>query len=167
MSRADDETSQRAKSYANKNGITIDFLHPLGTGEDGVVWRCPYGTAIKSFYRAKNYFNERDCYFRLLDTGTKEIAGFAVPELVGFDSELMVIEIGIVTPPRVLDFGKAYLDWPADFAPETLAESMEQFSQSYSADDWDRVLDVVSGLRSIGIHYYDLKAGNIQVRPED
>ncbi|TWT72287.1 hypothetical protein [Crateriforma conspicua] len=43
---------------------------------------------------------------------------------------------------------------------------MEEFRSNYSADDWERVLEVVDELASIQIFYTDLKQGNIQVRAE-
>ncbi len=118
----------------------------------------------KGFYRPQNYQRERDCYFRLQEVEVTEICGLAVPRLVAYDDELMMVEMGIVSPPRVLDFGKAYLDRPPDYPPELLEDSMEEFRTNYAEDDWETVLEVVDVLRSIGIHYYDLRPGNIQVR---
>jgi hypothetical protein len=48
-----------------------------------------------------------------------------MPELMGFNDDLSVIEMRIVTPPFILDFAKAWLDRPADFTPEQM-------------EDWDQ-----------------------------
>jgi hypothetical protein len=47
--------------------------------------------------------------------GIEQIAGFAVPGLVDFDTELMILEIKIVQPPFLLDFGKVYLNSPPPY----------------------------------------------------
>jgi hypothetical protein len=39
-----------------------------------------------------------------------DVAGFAVPQLIHHDDRLWVVEMGIVSPPFVLDFAGAYLD---------------------------------------------------------
>lgn len=138
----------------------------MGFGEDARVWQTSSHTAVKSFYRPKNYWNERDCYLRLQDLEITELSGFAVPSLIGYDDDHLIVEMGIVAPPRVLDFGKAYIDRPADYPEQSLADSMEDFRQRYEPDDWEQVLAVVDDLASIQIFYYDLRPGNIQVRPE-
>lgn len=163
----DEEVWIAAQEYARCQGTAILSAKPLGFGEDGIVWESERNTVIKSHYREKNYLNERDCYLRFQDCDVSEIAGFSIPELRGYDDQLMVIEIGMVTPPWVLDFGKAYLDRPGDFSELTLRDTFDQFRENYSPADWDRVLEVVSDLKSFQIYYYDLKPGNIRVRNDD
>jgi hypothetical protein len=82
------------------------------------------------------------------------------------DDDLMVIEIGIVTPPWALDFGKAYIDKPADYPEGVLEDSFDSFKQQYTTEDWERVMSVITNLRSFGIYYYDLKPGNVKVESE-
>lgn len=100
----------------------------LGSGEDGSVWRTSVNTAVKVFYRRKNYETELACYIRLSRwNDVTELSGFSVPTLVADNDELMLIEMGIVTPPWVLDFGKAYIDRPADYPEGVLENSFDQF----------------------------------------
>tara|TARA_A100001391_G_scaffold181311_1_gene147173 strand:+ start:396 stop:899 length:504 start_codon:yes stop_codon:yes gene_type:complete len=151
-------------AYAKLRGISIDIeSEPLGIGEDGKVWRTSRSTAAKAFYREKNYLRELDCYERLREFAATDVAGFAVPELIESSDELLVIEMGIVTPPRLLDFGKAYIDRPGPFTSDYLEEYLELCSQEYSEDDWDRVMEAYYELRSYQIYYYDLRPANIQV----
>ena len=62
-----------------------------------------------------------------------EVAGFAVPQLSHHDDRLWVVEMGIVSPPFVLDFAGAYLDrrpdYPDDVMEEWQAEKLEQFGE--------------------------------------
>lgn len=166
MGRSEAETTEAGLLYAQQNTIAIDIGKPLGVGEDGMVWLSSNNSAVKAFYREKNYENERDCYFRLQDTDTTEIAGFTVPRFLAHDDELMVVEMGLVSPPRILDFGKAYLDRPAPFPPDVLEQSMTDYAENYTEEDWHLVERAVAELRWIQIYYYDLRPGNIQVRAE-
>jgi len=102
-----DELMQRAEGYAKRHEITILVDSPLGFGQDGAVWKSSRATAIKAIERERNYHNERDAYRRLKQQNVAKIGIFDVPQLVGFDDELWIVEMGIVSPPFLLDFGKA------------------------------------------------------------
>jgi hypothetical protein len=52
----------------------------------------------------------------LKERGVEKICDCAVPELIGYDDELLIIEMTVVTTPYVLDFAGAYLDWSPDFS---------------------------------------------------
>ncbi|TWT72286.1 hypothetical protein [Crateriforma conspicua] len=110
MNRTDEELIELAREYAAEHGLAI--MARLGFGEDAWVLKSDRHTAVKVFYREKNYCNERDCYERLAEFEVTEIAGFTVPKFVRCDDSRWIVEMGIVTPPRVLDFGKAYLNRP-------------------------------------------------------
>ena len=79
------------------------------------------------------YQRERDVYLRLRSQSIVEVAGFAVPQLIHHDDRLWVVEMGIVSPPFVLDFAGAYLDrrpdYPDDVMEEWQAEKLEQFGE--------------------------------------
>ncbi|MCM2371912.1 hypothetical protein [Aporhodopirellula aestuarii] len=167
MMQADNLLTSLLTAYLNEREDGIPNPNaPLGIGEDGAVYRTASRTAVKIFYRSKNYERELGCYLRLRDVEVTEVAGFAVPELIDHDDERLIIEMGIVTPPRLLDFGKAYLDRPGPFSPDLIAEHFESKSADYSDADWSRVLDAYYELKSYGIYYYDLRPANIQVRAE-
>jgi hypothetical protein len=63
--------------------------------------------------------------------GLTSILGFNIPELVGFEDDLRVIEMTIVKRPLVLDFAGAYLDarpaFPNEVWADWEAEKQEQF----------------------------------------
>jgi hypothetical protein len=161
MSSAKLESS--ARDYAESRGLEIDFAHPLGFGQDGRVWKSFHKTAVKALERSRNYTAERECYQRLLDADVTVIDGLNVPRLIDFDDRLQIIEIGIVAPPYLLDFGKAHLDARPDFPAETLAEWDEQLVELFG-DDVSRVKRVLRQLTKYGIYYYDAKPANIRLR---
>src|SRR5262245_61102169 len=115
--------SKFAFEYASNRGIVIDTV--LGYGTDGGVWASSRNTAIKGFERLGYYEIEFTCYQRLHRRNVTQIQGLAVPQVFDFDDNHQIIEIGLVTPPYILDFAKASLDRPIDFSKEQL-------------DDWDQ-----------------------------
>lgn len=113
------ELEDRARRYAAARGIEVDWAEPLGYGQAGCVWRTkPNKTAIKAFERQRNYSVELQVYQRLSREGITDIFGLAVPRLYDYDDDLLIIEIGIVEPPFILDFEKCHLDVPPDFPAE-------------------------------------------------
>ena len=153
------EMLDRVDRYIAKHQLIISDT--LGNGNDGNVWLTTKQTAIKGFLRVETYERERDCYRRLFDTNTKRAAGFVVPELFNYDNTLLVIEMGVVMPPCVLDFGKAYVDRPPDFSPEVLAETEAAERELFEPDQWKQVQRVRGALKLIGIHYFDARPTNI------
>lgn len=125
-------TSQkRAQRYAGSRNIVVKFDRPLGSGIDGRVWPTSHDTAVKVFERQHNYLLERESYQRLRAANVTKLRGFAVPELLDFDDELLVIEITIVSPPFILDFGKVHFDRRPEFSAETLAEWRESMKELF------------------------------------
>jgi hypothetical protein len=84
----------------------------------------------------------------------------AVPELIGYDDELWVIEMTIVTRPFVLDFAGAYLDYPPDYSDEVMeewhADKREQFGSR-----WPDVQAILRELESYGVFMADVNPGNV------
>ena len=101
-------------------------MKPLGVGTDGAVWYTTRFTALKAFYKERNFELELECYHRLHAAELQKVGGFWVPQLIGHDAHLLVIEMSIVKPPYVLDFGKVYLDRQPDFSPEVLRDWRDQ-----------------------------------------
>ena len=149
----------RAQQYADKAGITL--VESLGHGIDGNVWRTSRQSALKIFARQDTYERERDCYRRLFENGVDLLAGFDVPELVDYSNLLWAIEMTVVTPPCILDFGKAYVDSPPDYSAEALAEAEAAERELFSDEQWRQVRLVRAALRRYGIHYFDARPSNI------
>ena len=151
---------ERAKAYATSRQITVRLDSPLGFGTDGSVWRTDRDTAVKVFQRELNYRMELGSYRRLSDHDITEIDIFTIPTLIGSDDELLVVEISIVTPPFLLDFGKVDLDERTEFSPEVLAET-EQQCVEYFGERWPTVKSAIYRLERYGIYYLDIRPGNV------
>lgn len=157
----DSEFQFRATKYAARRRITVLFDDPLGHGTDGHVWNTSERTAVKVFERQKNYALERDCYLRLRDANVSIIAGFNVPCLYEYDDELWIVEMSVVSPPFLLDFGKVYLDNPPDYSPEVMEDDEENRRELFE-DHWEEVEELLWRLQLLGIYYVDAKPGNIR-----
>lgn len=155
-----------AKRYAEARSLTVDFHNPLGHGTDGSVWKTSAKSAIKVLARWKNYLAERGCYQRLRERGVTQIQGLAVPRLIDFDDAPQVVEMDIVAPPYLLDFGKAYLDEPSPHTPEAVEEWRAMLAELFEADT-PRVLRILRTLKRYGIDYADARPANIRLRAED
>ncbi len=85
-----------------------------------------------------------------------------MPQLLYFDDHRLVLEMTIVSPPYVLDFGGAYLEnvavFPDDVMADWLAENREQFS-----DDWPAAQAILRILETYGIFVVDVNPNNIAV----
>ncbi len=143
----------------------------LGSGTDGSVWlaigRVKVGeatiteaSAIKAFYRLNNFGRELGSYERLAEFQVENIRGLRVPQLMGFDEDLLIVQLSIVEPPRLLDFGKAYLNSPPDYSPEVLADA-DEIGRELFENRWPDVQKVLAELADLGIYYHDTKPSNI------
>jgi len=67
----------------------------------------------------------------------------------------------VVFPPCIIDFAKAYLDQTPGFSEEALMDWETDVHELFGTD-FERVMRLVSILRSYGIYYFDAKPGNIR-----
>jgi len=109
--------AQNARAYAFRHELHL--AERLGFGIHGIVYVAEGNpqsgkSAIKAHRAVEPYVRERRVYERLAEAGITRILGFHVPQLLGADDDLLVLEITIVTPPFVLDFAGAFLDAPPD-----------------------------------------------------
>ncbi len=134
--------------------ISLWLEHKLGFGSDGIVWRSTRPSAVKVLENERNYRNEITCYQRLNEAGVYEIAGLAVPLLIDHDDNLMVVEMEIVQPPFLLDFGKVYLDNPPEYLSDvqSMANSYRDW-QEWFGDRWDEIPYILALLQKHGIYY--------------
>jgi hypothetical protein len=159
MSASDPEA--RVQEYAAIEQIDVDTAHPLGYGQDGVVWKTSRSSAVKALERSETYFRELGCYQLLKAKGIHNLEGFAIPRLVKFHSELLIIEMDIVHPPFVVDFGKSHLSKP-DYSEEAIQEWYNEHEEMWG-DNWDNVWRLVRALRAKGIYYMDPNPRNIRL----
>lgn len=103
---------------------------------------------------------ELGCYRRLSEHDVKSVCGLAVPRLLGSDDESMVVEIEIVSPPCLIDFGKAYLDRQPDHSEEQM-EYHREVQQELWGERYEDVQAILWKLEQIGIYYRDANPRNI------
>jgi hypothetical protein len=157
-----------AEEYAHSSDISLIGKDMLGYGSDGSVWTSSRRTAIKACYDPKRFGLELECYRRLREANARRIGMFSVPYLEGFDDELLVIEITIVQPPYLLDFGKVYLDRaPTHLYDEQMMANAHEEWLARFGDRWSRVLHAMKLLERHGIYYYDPRPGNVCFGDED
>jgi hypothetical protein len=167
MIMGDPELDERVRQYAELHRREFKLKQPLGEGTDGRVWFTTSNSAIKVFHRLNNYRTELGCYQRLMEKGVAKIDGLSVPQLIEYSHELAIIEITLVQPPYLLDFGKAYLDEPAPYSPEQLEEWRDDWARYFPVEDLPRVRKVLAILKGYGIDYVDPKPWNIRFRKEE
>lgn len=153
------DANEQLQAYCESRRIAL--TKPLGHGIDGTVWESSRQSALKALYRVETYERERECYRRLFQNDVVHLANFHVPQLLDYDNSLHVIEMTIVFPPCILDFGKAYVDQPPDYSAEALAEAEQAERELFSEEEWKQVRLVRAALRRYGIHYFDARPSNI------
>ena len=149
----------QAEEYANRCDIPLPFKSRLGSGEEGCVWGTAFDTAIKAFDREKNFNLELKAYEILQFNNTSEIKPFNVPRLIGYDEDLLVIEISIVSPPYLLDFGKVYFQKP-DYPSDAIREYEERIEDHFGKNII-HVRAALYELELMGIYYADANSRNI------
>lgn len=94
------------------------------------------------------------------------IRGFRVPKLINVDAKLCIIEMGIVEPPCVLDFGSSSTDFEPDFTPEVWQDWWERV-EDWFEDRFPEAEAVFLDLRNnLGIWHLDLRPSNLQFGSE-
>jgi hypothetical protein len=143
------------------------LIGQLGYGLDRNVFATERQSAIKVLQFQRLYERERDVYLRLQSQSIAEVGGFSVPELIHHDDRLWVVEMGIVSPPFVLNFAGAYLDKRPDYPDEVMeewqADKLEQFGEERSLI----VQNVMTHFARMGIYLADVKPGNISFAEAD
>jgi hypothetical protein len=152
-----------AQTYASRHNLQL--VERLGHGVHGIVLvgedkGKPGKTAIKAHEHFEPYVQERRIYQRLQEAGITEVMEFHVPELIRYDDELRIIEMTIVTPPFVLDFAGARLDFPPDF-PEEVWEEWETEKKEQFGSRWPEARAVLGALEEFGIYVLDVSPRNI------
>ena len=158
------ELKTNALQYSVQQSISLEKT--LGYGNDGKVWSTSRNSAIKALYRQAGYDREVAAYRRLEQLGITSLEGFSLPQLIGSDGNLLVIEMTIVFPPCILDFAKSYVDHAPDFSQEVLDDWQAETESLFGAR-WSVVLSILGWLRSYGIHYFDAKPTNIIFSDDD
>lgn len=159
----------RAETYAKNNGRRIVRKARLGGGTDGEVWRSTRPSAIKVVLNPRNYRDEVESYRRLKAADIHRLCGFSIPRLFGWDDNLQVIEMSIVQPPYLLDFGKVYFDGPpTDVYDRERMKLAEADAKANFGSQWSMVARLLYALQAqVGIWYVDPKPANIDCGIDD
>ena len=153
----EDELVARVQLYSARN--QLELQEQLGRGVHGIVFivqsQSKRGrSAVKVHEREPAYSRERDVYLRLQEHGVKLVCGCHVPQLVGYDDELRVINMTVVRPLRP-QLRRRYLDESPEFSEEVMAEwraeKQEQFEQR-----WPEVQGVLAALEMYGVFMLDV-----------
>ena len=88
--------------------------------------------------------------------------------MIDADEALRVIELTVVNPPFVLDFGKIQLDLMLEevWEPEILDERWAHWESLFEPEQWPKVLQIAGILGDrFGIWIEDFHLGNIAFAP--
>lgn len=162
----DEELLEKAEAYAIARGLKV--ARGLGFGIHGIVVALesenePGQTALKVHHSAEPYRRECEVYERLREVGCRKILGFHVPQFLRGDEGLLALEMTVVTPPYVLDFAGAYLDFPPEFSDEVWAD-WERKNQEQFGADWPMAQMLLGELQDFGIHMHDPSPSNMRFR---
>jgi hypothetical protein len=97
----------------------------------------------------------------LKEAGIRELLGFAVPQLIRVDAELLALEMTVVERPFILDFAGAYLDQSAPQFDDEVWETWEADKREKFGSRWPEVQAVLAALKSYGIEMLDVNPGNV------
>lgn len=161
------ELEKRARRYASAKSIRIDLKEPLGNGTDGIVFATDRNSAIKVLESAAGYSRELRAYQRLKELGIGLVDGLAIPSLVDHDDQFLIVEMDIVQPPYLIDFGKAYTDESPPFDEDQLAAYRASLTHKFRKEDLPRVRKICRILAGYGIEYLDASPYNIRLRSEE
>lgn len=160
MSGYPDDITERASLYAEPRGLRMKDR--LGHGVHGTVFLSDRPSAVKVFKNAEGFHREHDCYLRLRRHGVLQVLGHHVPQLLDFDSALLVVEMTVVQPPYLLDFAGAYIEKSPDLPDEVIEEWYADKLEQFGADRWQKVQLILATLKGhYGIHLIDVNRNNI------
>lgn len=159
-----------AEAYDRERGFFgIEDL--IGFGNDGHVWRrtdqeMGDSRAIKVFEREASYLREKACYKRLREKNVYGVGEFVVPKILCWDDYLCAIEMSVVEPPFLLDFGKSYLDENPPYFddPEIMDEYWRKHEEQFTPEQWKMVLRAHAELENMGIWHTDPNPRNFQFK---
>lgn len=117
---------QFAQTYLN----TSKPLKSLGWGIGGFVYLSPDQVSAVKVHHGSGFLTELETYRRLEHLGIRELHGLSIPRLLGYDHDLRVIQMDVVSPPFLLDFA-GVLFKPPDFSEEVLEDWHAGIAQKF------------------------------------
>lgn len=158
----DSKLLANALAYSDGSGTGLREEAKLGHGTDGSVWTTRHQTAVKALALPATFERELAAYVRLDELEIRRLHGHYIPQLLGHDHERLVLEMTIVQPPFLLDFGKAYVDRTPPYwnDAQLMANAREEWADLFD-ERWPDVVALLGALESFGIYYVDPRPGNI------
>jgi len=164
MSLAHPNAERIAQAYLSNRDAEI--VARCGYGKEGVVFKSSRATAVKVHSSFITFQNEYLAYSRLAEARTETILGFRVPRPINANADYKIIEMGIVEPPYLLDFGTSATDHKPDFSPEVWEEWWERVQESFE-DRFPVAEAVFHHLKSnLNIWHLDLRPSNLRFADE-
>lgn len=165
MSLAHPDAERIATLYLSMRDAEI--VARCGYGKEGVVFKSSRGTAVKVHSTLVTFKKEYLAYQRLAEAKAEVVLGFSVPRPINADADLKVIEMGIVEPPFILDFGSSAVDIEPDYTPEQWQEWWLKLEHDFE-DRFPQAEAVFYYLkRHFNIWHLDLSTNNLQFSRED
>ena len=146
----------------------LEPLGPLGSGMHCNVFRAGSSSAagevlLKVHLRRYPFEQELETYLRLREAMVTQVLGFNVPQLLGYDAELWVLEMTVVQQPFVLDFAEVRLDFPLEFPDDIWASWLEEKQEQFG-ERWPIVKRVLGEFEALDIYLLDVSPRNIAFR---
>jgi hypothetical protein len=145
----------------------LEVVERLGSGKDGDVFKTNRKSAIKIFKTSELYRSELRAYQLLDELSIRAIEGFKIPRLIGFDDHALLIEMTIVSPPRMLDFASCVDEVELEFlnfSEEVWAERETHWSETFG-HDWPLIQAAKNTFQRLtGLTYLDPSPNNIRLR---
>jgi hypothetical protein len=154
----------RAQSYCTRIGTKIEDPI-LGCGLQGMVFSTSNQSAIKVHAEKEGFWRELKAYSRLGQYDVREVRGITVPTLRAFDESLQLIEMSLVRPPFIVDFGGAYLDEPPTHATDPGVKARWMAERDEKFEDNSTVVNAILAELEMrfGIYLTDVHPGNIRL----
>ena len=120
-------------------------------------------SVVKLHFGKEAYRRELDVYRHLQDLEMTTICGCDIPQLLAWDDDELVLEMTLVKPPYVLDFGQAYLYWPPDFPDDVWEATYEKWREVFG-DDWGKASGILDAFEAIDVYMLDPTPSNFRFR---
>ena len=158
----------RAAAFAATRGASI-LRRGAGDGLHGSIFLASNARYLKVFHHRATFALEHAVYERFKERRVSIVHGFHVPQLLGADPRLGVLELSRVQPPFVLDFASVTIDetpeekWAEE--PGRIQASRARAEDAFAdhtREQWAEVETLYEAFgERFGVWMLDLHPGNI------
>lgn len=119
--------------------------------------------ALKVHLQRDSFEQELETVLQLREAMVTQVPGFNVPQLLGYDTELWVLEMTVFQQPFVLDFAEVRLDCPFEFPDDVWTTWLEEKREQF-VEHWPVVERVLGEFETLDIFLFDVSPRNIAFR---